>query len=1306
MTLLNTLMETCATLTKKVAHLEQDKVSRALEIVKLKQRVKKLEKKRKSKFFYANEDVTLVDVDTAVEMDTDIQRRMEEDVIAVKEINVVEPKPTVFNDEEVTLTMAQTLIKMKGSHSSQETPTNDPKEMFEEDVKNMLQIVPVSEFKVKALKVKMDSCDLVDTPMVDRLKLDEDPLGIPVDQTRFQSIAYQKNLEALKRVFRYLRGTINWGLWYPKDIAIALTAEDADHAGCQDTRRMPSLSAAIMSSTPGPSTLTYDTISFEISYFRLQPAFQAEESMSSKRQLFLTTDTMADMNIPANDIPAEQALAIAPSTRMDDQILPFRKWVPVGKSNYMLDVLKSQRNLIFKVKQLDMIGQDIMCFRFFRKRLTMPSQGNEKTTPMLIPSIRFTRLIIHHLKTKHNIHPRTGFPLHYSHKDNVLGNLRFVRKDGREVFGMPIPDALPIDAIKRAPYYDRYLAHVTEYQRYLDGEHDMAKEEAVPEYPTPKASKPKTTSLQPPKLKPASTKPSKEVPKKKRKLVKETPDEPSPSKISKGGLVGKRRKPKSPLKLVDEFVDDGVPITEPRIDDEEDDFQLGIKLSLKDLEKRTPETAEPTGPSSQPEDEGITMTNSEIESDEIVTHINKEKDASNKELIEINARVQDEGQAGSNPAVFDASTQQNPKQMNEEFTTTAYLNVQENLKLPTEDHVILKEPASSTKTLSSLQNLEKELSFTDQFFMEKTQEEKPEKTNAESEKVSKAVDEIVTDTVDWAMQAPLRARFSDLPANSLERDYSNQLLADLDEARKKKRKKRDLSRTPSGSPPPQPPSPPPPAGASGAPGHVTIQTQFIFNKDLDHLRYGNKGSRLALSISKMKDVRYPDFGLELLVPKQIWIVEVCTYDISVTYGISHWWFNRQKFYIERHDSPSHQRKVRKHMRILSVVRIKAFSRYGYDYLSKIVLRRADFQEHKIAKKDFKNMYPSDFEYLDLLLLQDLQLGIESYQTQLNLTKPGWDAKGFEFKHDYTITESPQAVVFPVNNNERKITRFNEMYKFSDGTLTRILEALDYRVKEYKVNQLNPDSRPEGSSVTWNTLLVVAYKILTTNYFREPNEQSISTFRDNTLVSIEVLRYDIKSSKCENKGIVPTEMVLELEQTQQGSSHEVSNIRVIPKYHSEDENPARANIKQALRRGFLPTANAVIDYRKAKIAIGERITRKDFLDCHLPKEWEIARDAKINPFKDVLVFRRMVEFLGAMLINLKRNIWESEDLINNPINWDKTPKDEDGALHAKIRITDPDGEEFTKTLQSIPTTRKLSERESPREIINLDHFYDT
>ncbi|GJZ79139.1 hypothetical protein Tco_0643976 [Tanacetum coccineum] len=181
-----------------------------------------------------------------------------------------------------------------------------------------------------------------------------------------------------------------------------------------------------------------------------------------------------------------------------------------------------------------------------------------------------------------------------------------------------------------------------------------------------------------------------------------------------------------------------------------------------------------------------------------------------------------------------------------------------------------------------------------------------------------------------------------------------------------------------------------PLPLSSPPGHVTIQTQFFFNKDLDYLRYGSKGSRPVLSISKMKATHYPDFGHELLIPEHMWINDVCTYDISASYGISHWWFNRQRFYIDRHIADSRRKVVRTHMRILIVVRIKAYSRYG---------------------KELQNLYPSDFEDLNLLLLQghlnhlpgsdkrmlstdvnlwtrnlvirqrveDLQLGIESYQ---------------------------------------------------------------------------------------------------------------------------------------------------------------------------------------------------------------------------------------------------------------------------------------------------------------------------------------
>ncbi|GJR19396.1 hypothetical protein Tco_0967923 [Tanacetum coccineum] len=278
-----------------------------------------------------------------------------------------------------------------------------------------------------------------------------------------------------------------------------------------------------------------------------------------------------------------------------------------------------------------------------------------------------------------------------------------------------------------------------------------------------------------------------------------------------------------------------------------------------------------------------------------------------------------------------------------------------------------------------------------------------------------------------------------------------------------------------------------PLPLGGDPGHVTIQPNLFFNKDLEYLWYDRKLGRPALSISTMKAAYDPDAGLEQMVPYQMWLEEECKYDIAAMYCISHWWFQRQRFYIDRHTSEGDRRAVRTHMRILSVVRIEVFPMYGYNYMKKIVLRRADLKEYVIAERDFKYLYPSDFEDLYLLNLQghlnhlspedkkilttavnlwtrnlvirqrveDFQLGIESYQTQLNLTKPRWDAKGFEYKHDFTVIDSPRAVTFRDKYGVQMIMRFNEIHKFSDGTLHQIDEALDYRVKEFRVNRRNP-----------------------------------------------------------------------------------------------------------------------------------------------------------------------------------------------------------------------------------------------------------
>nr|GEX80035.1 hypothetical protein [Tanacetum cinerariifolium] len=112
-------------------------------------------------------------------------------------------------------------------------------------------------------KYGMKSCDPVGTLMEIKDKLDLDQNGTPVDATKYHSMIgalmyltssrpdivhatclcarYQakpteKQLKDVKRIFHYLRGTINTGLWYTKDSGFELTGfSDADYAECKDT---------------------------------------------------------------------------------------------------------------------------------------------------------------------------------------------------------------------------------------------------------------------------------------------------------------------------------------------------------------------------------------------------------------------------------------------------------------------------------------------------------------------------------------------------------------------------------------------------------------------------------------------------------------------------------------------------------------------------------------------------------------------------------------------------------------------------------------------------------------------------------------------------------------------------------------------------------------------------------------------------------------------------------------------------------------------------------------------------------------
>ncbi|GKC63825.1 hypothetical protein Tco_1096423 [Tanacetum coccineum] len=521
--------------------------------------------------------------------------------------------------------------------------------------------------------------------------------------------------------------------------------------------------------------------------------------------------TMADVNVNAPEVPSA---ADALPTHSDEQILPRDKWVPVGKSNYFLDVERTQTNPIFKIA-VDIL-KNTNFFRAFTASSTIPSiyiqqfwntirfdkdkgysyqldehrfyltkttlrdalqlpTDNDNFTPPpnmntiisfvndlgypnavrnifgivtndMYPPWRILWGIINRADIDYAeriweeftqcihsfIEDKINLTIHAEGKKKVNpfvipGYLEFSFKNTKRVrFRMTIPNTLITEDIHTASYYPEYVAKVAKYQWFLTGEETT-----------------KSTSSQPPKPKPAPAKPQE----KKRKLVLDATEAPSQAKRSKVGRVSKKRT----LRLRDEFIDEGVPTTEPRVDDEEAIVQKVLEESMKDaypahrgplppvvfrepdfgklqslletpkkrnpveqfiFQRRTPATSEPSGlVESLSLYAELGLTNSGTESDEEVSP-------------EMNVQVQEEGQGGTNPVdagmsqtpsshvvhagpnldhidsgIAEASSQPNTEQMDDEFTATAYLKDTSSVPLMTTLVIDITNPQSDSTTV-------------------------------------------------------------------------------------------------------------------------------------------------------------------------------------------------------------------------------------------------------------------------------------------------------------------------------------------------------------------------------------------------------------------------------------------------------------------------------------------------------------------------------------------------------------------------------------------------------------------------------
>nr|GEY15643.1 retrovirus-related Pol polyprotein from transposon TNT 1-94 [Tanacetum cinerariifolium] len=584
---------------------------------------------------------------------------------------------------------------------------------------------------------------------------------------RYQAKPTKKNLEALKRVFWYLKGTINWGLWYPKDTAMALTAyADADHADKMDDVSAPTGQAPAMA----------------------PPIHTLREAL----QITPVNSNQAFIPPPIADVLINFV-----------NELGYLKFVRNMSNVVTNDMFQPWRALTTIINPC-LTGKTSGFERPREPNLSRHTTGKKKATLIVIPSIRFTKLIIHHLQRRHRFQPRLDSPLHLPNEEPILGYLKFsvkgTKREDSPALKPTKPARKPKSTAPKAP-------------------------------PRPSVSIPVTSAQPAPTSAPAKPK------EKKCKQATKTSDKPPKAKKSKYSRVGKI----CSLKSVAASKAEDVPAMEPQVASKDTDLQKALEgsmktayalpkgplppvvirepesgkyqplsevsgkdkakvtkeqvahdlLSLQKPKRKSPtdryifqrRVSKPTRSSSHDDSSYAVLgqSNSKEESEKVVLGADEggqgegqarpDPGAQAEDQTGLDVGTQDKGQVRSNPEeifkgqagpdpgnagvdehsipslmvhtgsdrehmeldVANVSPQPTTEQLDEGFTATAYLKVQENLKLIVEEHVLLEDLASSLGTLSSLQHLSKEISFGDLFFSDKPSNvDKNAKTKVES----------------------------------------------------------------------------------------------------------------------------------------------------------------------------------------------------------------------------------------------------------------------------------------------------------------------------------------------------------------------------------------------------------------------------------------------------------------------------------------------------------------------------------------------------------------------------------------------
>ncbi|GKD02123.1 hypothetical protein Tco_1177097 [Tanacetum coccineum] len=220
-----------------------------------------------------------------------------------------------------------------------------------------------------------------------------------------------------------------------------------------------------------------------------------------------------------------------------------------------------------------------------------------------------------------------------------------------------------------------------------------------------------------------------------------------------------------------------------------------------------------------------------------------------------------------------------------------------------------------------------------------------------------------------------------------------------------------------------------------------VPVEYFFNNDLKYLQGGISTMTYTTSITKTKAAQYDLSGIEDMV-QNIWSPVKVAYDKHALWGISHWRDQRKTIYgYARGLESTHDVYSTKH--ILAVTRVEVMRKHGYGYLREIKVRRADNDLYTFKEGDFPRLCINDIEDMLILIVQnrltnllgddvfdfvialrmfttsmviqkrveDLQLGVKSYQKKINVTKIEITRPDIRKKDPYTPYQDPQGFIY-------------------------------------------------------------------------------------------------------------------------------------------------------------------------------------------------------------------------------------------------------------------------------------------------------